>query len=224
MSACNLPGAPAAAAPDVATAAAMTVQAALATTPTGSSATTAAIPPTAAGATSVYTATDNVNCRMGPGTNFERVTVIPETTTVPILARAASVDWWLVDPPDTTASCWVSAEFGTTSGNVGAVPAATSSAGTNSAIPARPSNFNYTYNCVGGGTKTVTTNMTWTDASDNENGYRIYRDGVEIAELTANTTQYVDTTDAPAGHVFNFGIAAFNDVGISPQRTFSFTC
>jgi uncharacterized protein YraI len=169
----------------------------------------------------LLTVTDNVNCRSGPGVNFERLTVIPETTAVKILARAASGNWWLVDPSDAIESCWVSGELGTVAGSTADVVVATPAAGEGSGVPTRPGNFTYNYGCSGG---SVTTVMTWTDAADNENGYRVYRYGALIAELPANSTQFVDTTTVAGGDGLTYAIEAFNAAGASGQRSFSFTC
>jgi len=199
----------------------MTVAAALAT-PEGSPSPGPSVTVDPSGAS--LTVSDNVNCRAGAGVNFERLTVVPEGSSVPILARSEGTNWWLVDPPDATSACWVSGDYGTTSGNVGGIPAATAAPSTSSGAPARPSNFNYSYGCVGSAPQTVTTVITWTDSANNETGYRLYRYGVLIAELPANSTQYVDTTEIAAGDGITYGIEAFNDSGASSQRTFTFTC
>ena len=37
-----------------------------------------------------------------------------------------------------------------------------------------------------------TTTFTWTDASNNETGFNIYKDGTKVATLAANTQKYID--------------------------------
>jgi uncharacterized protein YraI len=220
LTACNLPGAATTSADTAAdagasTAAAQTVQVE-STWIVEPTLTPASVLTQSASAS--LTVTDNVNCRSGPGVDFERLTVIPETTSVKILAKAADSNWWLVDPPDAIESCWVSGDLGTVAGNTADIPAATPAAGGSSGAPTRPSNFTYSYGCSGG---SVTTVMTWVDAANNENGYRIYRSGVLTAELPANSTQFVDTTSGTGGA---YAIEAFNAAGASAQRSFSFAC
>jgi len=167
---------------------------------------------------------DNTNCRAGPGTNFEKITVIPEGTTVAIQARSIEGTHYLVDPPDNTGSCWVLAELGTFSGEIATIPQATSSAGENAGAPARPSSLFYNYQCSYGAPQDVTTTLSWGDTANNENGYRVYRFGALIIELPANSTQYTDETTLNVGDTITYGVEAFNDAGVSAQRIISFSC
>ena len=167
---------------------------------------------------------DNTNCRAGPGTNYEKITVIPEGASVSVLARSTEGTHFLVDPPDNIASCWVLAELGTFSGEIASVPQATSSADENAGAPARPSSLYYTYECSYGAPQGVTTTLSWGDKANNENGYRVYRDGELIIELPANSSQYADETNLGVGDTLTYSVEAFNDAGISPQQTISFSC
>ncbi|MEM7737182.1 MAG: fasciclin domain-containing protein [Deinococcota bacterium] len=64
--------------------------------------------------------------------------------------------------------------------------------------------------------------VSWTDNSDDEAGFRIYRDSVstsaletqqtEIAEVAANVTSYTDT-DVMAGVSYTYSVSAFNEDG-----------
>jgi|GEM_PF-1832604 len=56
--------------------------------------------------------------------------------------------------------------------------------------------------------------LTWEDNSDNEDGFRIYRNGEEIATVGANVTSYTDTGLQP-GTSYNYRVVAFNDSGES---------
>lgn len=216
LAACNLPGSSGTAGSPEMTAAAQTVQAELTSqgiTPTPLSILTRT-------STASLKLNDNTNCRAGPGTSFEKLTVIPEGTTVPILARSSDGNYFLVDPADISESCWVLGELGAVVGDVGSVPLATPAAEASSGAPNRPGNWDFTYECPFG---SLTTNITWSDSANNENGYRIYRNGVPVVELPANSTQYVDITDVSPGSSVNYTIEAFNDAG-SGVRTFSFKC
>lgn len=52
----------------------------------------------------------------------------------------------------------------------------------------------------------------WIDTNSHETGYRVRRDGVELAVTSANATQYVDTTAVP-GAEYAYSIVATNACG-----------
>ena len=54
------------------------------------------------------------------------------------------------------------------------------------------------------------------DSSNDENGFRIYRAGTQIADVPANTTTYKDVVNVPVNTVIIYGVAAYNEAGISP--------
>jgi len=56
--------------------------------------------------------------------------------------------------------------------------------------------------------------LSWKDDSDNEDGFRVYRNGVEIATLGPNTTSYVDT-GLGANESYSYEVSAYNDSGES---------
>ncbi|MBS3787766.1 fibronectin type III domain-containing protein [Candidatus Bipolaricaulota bacterium] len=56
--------------------------------------------------------------------------------------------------------------------------------------------------------------LTWNDNSDNEDGFRVYRNGTEIASVDANVTSYTDT-GLEEGESYTYRVASFNDAGES---------
>jgi len=218
LTACNLPGT--ATTIPISTSAAETVQAEMTSQVSTETPVSILTKPSEAS----LTLNDNSNCRSGPGTNFEKVTVIPEGSSVPILARSSEGTHYLVDPPDNAASCWVLGELGIVSGDLATVPQATASVSPNAGAPTRPSSFFYNYECSFGSPQAVTTTLTWGDAANNENGYRVYRYDFLIIELPPNSTSYVDETTVAVGDGLTYGIEAFNDAGVSTRTTISFSC
>lgn len=68
----------------------------------------------------------------------------------------------------------------------------------------------YTYTCqliTGGGNMTM--NLGWTDRSNTEDGYRVYRDKQVIATLTPNSTSYIDVAFVATGKALSYSIEAF---------------
>jgi hypothetical protein len=202
------------------TAAAQTVQAALAT-PLSSPAPGAGsqIAPGSA----VLTVPDNTNCRSGPGTNYPIVTTLPAGSSVPIVAGYSGGEYWIVDPPNAE-NCWVNADLGSVAGGTGGLPEATIEPVSGEA-PRRPGSFFYVYNCATDGIPgNLTTQLTWSDSADNESGYRVYRYGVLIIEMPANSTAFTDQTSVGVGDQVTYSIEAFNSAGASPQRSETFSC
>jgi len=86
----------------------------------------------------------NLNVRTGPGTNYDRIGVVPEGDTVAIIGRVANSAWWQIpyaDGPD--AKGWISAGYGTATNTEGvpvveAPPAPTSAPPTATAVPQSP--------------------------------------------------------------------------------------
>jgi hypothetical protein len=69
--------------------------------------------------------------------------------------------------------------------------------------------YHYTCNlAVGGGTMTM--NLGWTDRSNNEEGFNIYRDGQVIATLAPDSTSFVDVAFVATGKALNYSVEAFN--------------
>jgi hypothetical protein len=69
----------------------------------------------------------------------------------------------------------------------------------------------YNYTCklaVGGGDMTM--NLTWSDRSNSEEGYRVYRDNQVIATLAPNSTSYVDVAFVATGKTLSYSVEAFN--------------
>ncbi len=227
ISACNLP---AARAPDpqIATAAALTVQAAINVTPLAS--------PTA-GKSGVGTATEAVsaptysqpmasvgnvtNCRSGPGTNYERVTQILPADSVKIIGFF-SPNYWVVSTKD--GECWLSGEFATPVGSFAAVPTVTAPPTPEGGKPEAatfPKN-GWTFFCYGPGQADIT--LSWNDKADNETGYRILRNSEIIAELPADSTFFAETISLVSGQSVTYQIRAYNQIGETDSAVATITC
>lgn len=58
--------------------------------------------------------------------------------------------------------------------------------------------------------------LTWVDNADNEDGFRIYRDGILIATVAANASAYRDINLGYAT-TYSYSISAYNESGESPR-------
>lgn len=77
-------------------------------------------------------------------------------------------------------------------------------------LPAAPSNL------VATAVSASRIDLTWTDNSTNEQGFRLYRDGLLAASLGANTTSYQDV-GLDCGRSYSYYVVAYNDDGTSGQ-------
>ncbi len=83
---------------------------------------------------------------------------------------------------------------------------------TTSSSLGKPADLRYSYDCSGGVLKVT---LTWLDKASGEDGYRIYRDGAQVAVIAANSTAYVDV--APKIGTYTYTVAPFNSTGEAPQ-------
>ena len=83
----------------------------------------------------------------------------------------------------------------------------------------------YDYTCelaVGGGTMTM--NLAWTDRSNSEEGYKVYRDEKVIATLVSNSTFYVDVAFVASGKTLSYSVEAFNTNWRVSTSTITYGC
>lgn len=72
----------------------------------------------------------------------------------------------------------------------------------------RPGNLTYTYDCTSG---TVNVSLSWSDTANNEDGYRILRDGSQVADLASGSTTYSQNAPGPGTYVYT--VTAYNAGG-----------
>ena len=92
-------------------------------------------------------------------------------------------------------------------------------------LPNTPTWSVYNYTCelaVGGATMTM--NLAWTDRSNNEEGYKVYRDKQVIATLAPNSTTYVDVAFVATGSTLRYSVEAFKKDWRTSTSTISHAC
>lgn len=152
-------------------------------------------------------------CRAGPTNLFPLVVQLNAGEIVAVIGKA-SAHWIL--KPDGLAECWVDAALVTVSGAIAYLP----DIPIPSSVfpPAAPTNLKRVrgtcvpiYDIKAYKLEYL---LTWTDTSDNEEGFYVYRDANKVAELPANATQLTDTFILHSGgHLFNYYVVAYNSVG-----------
>jgi hypothetical protein len=83
--------------------------------------------------------------------------------------------------------------------------------------------YKYTCELVDGG-GTMTMNLTWTDRSNSEEGYTVYRDEKAIATLAPNSTHFVDVAFVATGRTLSYSVEAFNQAWRVSSSTITYGC
>jgi hypothetical protein len=83
--------------------------------------------------------------------------------------------------------------------------------------------YNYTCELAVGGA-TMTMNLAWTDRSNSEEGYKVYRNKQGIATLAPNSTTYVDVAYVATGSTLSYYVEAFNKDWRISTTTITYGC
>ncbi|MGA2489793.1 MAG: hypothetical protein ABSF99_06345 [Anaerolineales bacterium] len=92
-------------------------------------------------------------------------------------------------------------------------------------VPNTPTWSVYNYTCelaVGGATMTM--KLAWTDRSNSEESYKVYRDKQVIATLAPNSTSYVDVAFVATGETLSYSVEAFNKDWRVSTSTITYGC
>lgn len=162
----------------------------------------------------------DANCRFGPDTVYSVITSFKKGTELPVEGRNANNTWWRI-PIGGGQNCWISASLVETFGPVTSlpvvpapptpVPTSTSQASN----PTAPVQLLYE-NVVCNG-QVYNISLRWTDTANNEQGFRVYRNGSLVTTLGPNSTQYTDSP--PYGGPYTYAVEAYNAAGTSAQAT-----
>ena len=165
------------------------------------------------------------NCRTGPGQSFDVLFTLLSGASVEIVGRYPTDNYWVVKVQGMDEPCWIWGEYSTTSGSYWVVPSVTPPP-TEAPRPAnQPSNLQYSYNCTFNGVNSdVAVTLTWSDQSNDELGYRVFRNNAQVAELPANSKTYSETVAVDATQKNTYGVSAYNAAGESGRATISFSC
>lgn len=240
LAACNLPQAAPQAAPTVdaglvGTIAAQTLEAMYTPIPT---ATGTPVPSSTPNVTATMTPTitptyetptarfeGDTNCRGGPGTVYQVVTVARSGQKAEIIGKAEQGNFWLIKNPNGEGNCWVAGDFARTSGSLHILPTVTAPPTPTAAPPKAPAWKSWTYSCAyapGGSNATV--QLVWADNAQNEDGYNVYRNDQVIVSFGPNTTAYTDVAFVTAGGSLTYVIEVYSAAGRARSSPVTVTC
>lgn len=176
--------------------------------------------------TPLLTVIEQTNCRTGPGQDYEVVfTYLPRAELL-LLGRYETENYWLVKSDESpTGSCWLWGEYVEVTGSYWVVPSVTPPPTATLAPPNAPSFQNWDYTCSFNGTNNdLNVLLEWADRSNNEAGFRVYRDGGLIADLPAGSTTYADSVDVNSGQNTSYRVEAHNVTGSASTSAISIAC
>ena len=71
---------------------------------------------------------------------------------------------------------------------------------------------------------TLRLNLIWNDKADNESGYRIFRDGIQVADLPSNSAMYIEMINMPASRRVQYYVQAYNGIGAADGAFVNLIC
>lgn len=168
----------------------------------------------------IFYVNGNVACRTGTGQNFRALVTFTPGTTVEMLGKDPSGNYWLVKIPGGTQTCWLQTIDGTPGGDYERLPAVTPQPSTQKP-PGVPANLAWPFYCEyeHDVIYKVTIKLSWADLAQNANGFRLYRQGTQIADLPATTTTFTDAVEVMIGSQLSYAVEAYNDAGTSPRQS-----
>ncbi len=164
--------------------------------------------------------TDGAKCKSGPGPDFQVLATFNLGATADLLGKDTADGYWVVKDPGSGSSCWLQIQDATPAGSFESLPEMTPQPVSQSA-PNPPTRANWNYSCD---STSLTTLLGWNPPAGSVNGYRVYREGTQISDLGAGTTTYKETIPFNYGSSISYGVEAYNDAGVSPKLTWSFSC
>jgi hypothetical protein len=160
----------------------------------------------------------NAFCRKGPDTVYDTVTGYEPGVEVDLVGRSdpSLPQWWLGEDRALGFRCWFADSTVETFGPVEQLAIVQ---GPPTPVPEPPPDAPARLQIVDWvcNEKRYVLTLKWLDRADNEEGYRVYRDGTLIATLAANTTSF--TEEPPSGAPHTYGVEAFNASGVSGRPT-----
>ena len=174
----------------------------------------------------LLTLREATNCRTGPGQPYEIVLTYQVNQILEIAGRYEPGNFWLVKSAESpTGTCWLWGEFADVVGSYWMVPSVTPPpTATLSPLPPRaPSLHDFDYDCDGFN-NTLSFYVLWNDKAENESGYRIFRDGLQVAELPANSNTFAETIMMPENQSTEYYVQAYNAAGLAQTKVIELIC
>lgn len=177
----------------------------------------------------------NTNCRTGPGTQYDLIGALVVGQTAEVIGKYSPSNYWIIKNPNGSGNCWLWGQYATVTGNTANLPEYPVPATPTPSLPAPVKNLNASISCVLQAAPVfiniVTVELTWSDQSSNEDGFRIYRNGALLISLAADSTSYTDNTTLAAIWIITdpqpshtYAVEAYNSAGKSAAKEVNVKC
>jgi hypothetical protein len=170
----------------------------------------------------MLTVKESTNCRTGPGEEYEIVSSYSTGKQLEIVGRYDPGNFWLVKSNESpNGTCWLWGQFVEVTGSYWAVPSVTPPPTSTSAPPRGPGIDRWEFSCSDGA---LTFTVIWVDNANNETGYRIFRNGEQLAELPADTTTYTDVFPVSPDQRVEYYVQVFSPFGMANSSVMPMRC
>ncbi len=160
------------------------------------------------------------SCRSGPSPDFQVIATYNAGTTVNLVGKDSADSYWIVQDPTSGNRCWISVQEATPGGSFDTLPEMTPQPVTGDA-PGKPAKGVWNFACDN---TTLTMILGWRPTTGTVNGYRIFRQGSQIADVPASQTSYTEKVPFRYGSSMQYSVTAYNQVGMSPPLNWDFHC
>ena len=157
-----------------------------------------------------------VKCRSGIGADFKVLATLPAGAMLEMVGKDSAEAAWLIQVPGSPQTCWVRALDSSPSGNFQNLPEVTPQPGSGRPPPA-PINLSWPFYCsyVDGALYEITIKLSWVNTTSDANGFRVYRQDTQVADVPADVTTYTDISKVELGTDLTYSVEAYNDAGAS---------
>jgi hypothetical protein len=170
---------------------------------------------------------ENTNCRTGPGQDYDIIGALLIGQKAEVVGKYTPANYWIIKNPTGNDTCWLWGQYATVEGDTSGLPEMTPPPTPTPALPKAPGGLSESHVC-----KTllvpnpphvsmVNVELHWNDKSDNEEGFRVYRDGTMVADLGPNSESY---SENPGGLDHIYWVEAYNAAGASARNEVNVTC
>jgi len=172
----------------------------------------------------------NTNCRTGPDKIYDNIGALMVGEQAEVVGQTTGGNYWIIKNPDANGTCWLWGQYATVAGNTSNLqeyavpPTPTPEQTLTPHPPSAPKNLTVTDKSCTNFAMYVT--LTWTDTSDNEDGFILYIDGTtySFVFLAANQTQTNANVPYTANVPVEFRIASYNTADKSGGPSVLVTC
>ena len=170
----------------------------------------------------IVTVRESTNCRTGPGEEYQVIVTYTTGRELEIVGRYDPGNFWLVKSNESpNGTCWLWGEFVDATGSYWAVASVTPPATATSAPPRAPVIDEWHFFCDAG---VLNFTVNWRDETNDETGYRIFRNGEAIIELPANSTTHTDLYDVQSDESVEYYVQVYSPTGSANTSIMRMRC